>query len=80
MKKTAVIALLAASMFAGPAMAGNASMKGPDGTKMRVDCTAQSCVVKEKAAGGKWATTQKAAPGVDSFNAVVADYKSRGYK
>ena len=80
MKRILIFTALAASLLAAPAMAGNKGMKGPDGTKMRVDCTSGGCTVKEKKPGGKWATVEKAAPGVDSFNAVVDSYKSRGFK
>jgi hypothetical protein len=71
---------LAASLIAAPAMAGNKGMKGPDGTKLRVDCTSSGCTVKEKKPGGKWGTVHKGPGGSQNYEKLVADYAAKGFK
>jgi hypothetical protein len=80
MLKKILAATVIASLSAAPVMAGNASMKNADGTKLRINCKNSGCQVKSKVKGQKWATIEKTDGGRENYLKLEAKYKSQGYK
>lgn len=74
------LALLALALTTAPALAGHKRMKSADGTKVSIDCDSQKCAAKEKAPGQKWTVVKTAGPGVESYENLISEYQSKGFK
>lgn len=80
MKSLLTSAAIILSLAATPSLAGNASMKHSDGSKLRINCTGGGCAVRQKVKGGKWSVVEKTDGGSENYNALEAKYKGLGYK
>lgn len=80
MKRIFVVAAVAASLLAAPAMAGDHTMTGPDGTIVKIACKGSGCKVRAKAPNGKWSTVHKGPGGTANYEKIVADYSAKGFK
>ncbi len=59
------------------AIAGDASWKYSDGTKIKIKCRDSGCTVKAKKPGGKWVVVEKGEGGVENFDVLEAKYKKQ---
>ncbi len=74
-----LVAATLASFSAAPVMAGNASLKNAEGTKLRISCKSSGCKVTAKKKGGKWGTVEKTKGGRDNYLKLEAKYKAQGF-
>lgn len=71
-----VVAALAAS----PVMAGNASMKSADGTKLKIACTSGGCkVTAKKPDAKKWGVVERTKGGGKNYEMLHEKYKGMGF-
>ena len=71
---------LALSIFAAPALAGDAAMtRAGDGMELTINCKGSGCTVRGKQAGGNWGTVETGPGGRKNFEKLVARYKAMGF-
>lgn len=71
------VALIA---FSTAAAAGESRHARSDGFQLHIKCVRAGCTVRGQKPGGNWGLVEKGPGGNKNYRALVAKYKSKGFK